>query len=745
MLRSDNTRTGRAFGTLKQAVSVPWRNLVLPTLYGVAGVLVVGPALSSVWGFGPLGIAADTTLNLLLAGYVLLAVFTIALAERVWRTIAAGRRRGNPARLHVRFISVFSLAAVVPVLLVAGFLTVAFSRGIDQWFGERVSTVMNTVVSVAGSNVREVQNVIRGDVLAMAQDLNTNESRFREEPEAFGRYLVDQAILRGFAAVYLIDSSGAILARAESDTAPAFEAPQLDDLAAAGDNSVLLVQREAADLIWALYRLRDYEDAHLYVVRRFENGMLSQLLAAQQALNDYRAAEARSDQLQQAFGAAYAAVALWVLLGTVWFALVNASRLAVPISRLSQAARRVGEGDWSSRVPPGRSHDEIGALGVAFNRMTETLEAQRNALVGAREDAERRSRFIETVLQEVSAGVVGLDQRGVMTAVNPSAALLLGAAARELLGRRIGEVASELAEVVQQVRENPAQSEYQVELQGPRERVMLRVRGKAGPDGVVLTFDDVTRLVAAQRQAAWRDVARRIAHEIKNPLTPIQLSAERLQRKFGADVDDATGTFVQCTDTILRQVADIRRMVDEFSTFARMPIAKPERADLAQIAAETLLAQRIAFPQIDMTRSGVPGPAEIMCDTRLVVQALTNVVKNAAEAIEARQLRDGEPRQGQLVLNLFVEESEVGIEVLDNGPGYPEHDRLRLLEPYVTTRERGTGLGLAIVSRVLEDHGGRIELGDAPAPLNGALTRLVFPRATPDTQPAATNPAENAT
>jgi two-component system, NtrC family, nitrogen regulation sensor histidine kinase NtrY len=709
------------------------RNLFLPLLYGISGILVGAPALTAVSGFGPVGIASNITFWALIAGSALLLLVAGILAARVWRTIQAGRRRGNPARLHVRFITIFSLAAVVPVILVAGFLTVAFSRGVEQWFGNRVSTVMNTVVNVASSNVSEMQNAIVGDVLAMAKDLNANESRFREERATFNRYLVDQAIFRDFAAVYLIDGRGNILARAESDSAPPFEAPTAADLSASKDNQVLLNQREASDLTWAMYRLRDYEDASLYVVRKFANGMLSQLLGAQTALNDYRGAEARSGQLRFAFGLAYAAVAAWVLLGTIWFAQVSASRLAVPISRLSQAARRVGEGDWSTRVPEARRNDEIGALGDAFNRMTATLEAQRRALVGAREEAEKRSRFIETVLSEVSAGVIGVDQRDQVTAANPSAANLLGRPVGSLLGQRIGDVSPGLLAIVSDIRESPgADTDHQVELDGPSGKLILRVRGGLGPDGVVLTFDDVTRLIAAQRQAAWRDVARRIAHEIKNPLTPIQLSAERLQRRFKPQINEDPETFEQCTATILRQVSDIGRMVDEFSAFARMPTPQFADVDLNSLALEAVQAQRIAFPNIDFEIVPIAHDASARGDDRLIVQALTNVIKNAAEAVSQSQERDGEPERGKVEVSIRQSDELVAIEVSDNGPGYPQQDRMRLLEPYVTTRTRGTGLGLAIVSRVLEDHGGRVELADAPPPLGGALTRLCFPL--PDTE-----------
>jgi two-component system, NtrC family, nitrogen regulation sensor histidine kinase NtrY len=379
-------------------------------------------------------------------------------------------------------------------------------------------------------------------------------------------------------------------------------------------------------------------------------------------------------------------------------------------------------------------------LGRAFNRMTTQLEAQRGELIKARQEAEARSAFTRTVLSDVSAGVIGLDPDGRIAVANRSAATLLGQPDAKLEGRRLLEVAPEFAEILRRAAEQEPQESHRVDLQrqGGATHLNVRINADAAGRGQVLTFDDMTRLVAAQRQEAWKDVARRIAHEIKNPLTPIQLSAERLQRKYGREITEDREVFERCTDTILRQVADIGRMVDEFSGFARMPAPRPKLTDLTELMRASAFAQRLSSPDIRFDVEST-ATAPLWCDERLMAQAITNVVKNASEAIQARRQQTGEPKEGRVLLRLSDIKDVVILEIIDNGIGFPAKDRARLVEPYVTTRAKGTGLGLAIVQRVVEDHGGILELTDAdPAP--GAVVRFVLPRQTasgptsPDTQ-----------
>jgi two-component system nitrogen regulation sensor histidine kinase NtrY len=425
-------------------------------------------------------------------------------------------------------------------------------------------------------------------------------------------------------------------------------------------------------------------------------------------------------------------VSLVILLSAIWLGLWAANRLVRPISSLIGAAERVSEGDLKAQVEVERSDDEVGLLGRAFNRMTGQLDAQRTALVSANRQNDERRRFTEAVLAGVSAGVIGLDRDGAITIVNRAAARLLGAAPEEIEGRRYSDAVPELAALIGRAISEPVgRSSGEVTVKrGTTSRVLsVQVSSERGADGsgFVATFDDITDLVSAQRTAAWADIARRIAHEIKNPLTPIQLSAERLKRKYASEISTDPEVFAQCTDTIIRQVGDIGRMVDEFSSFARMPTPVMRRENAQELIQQAVFLQRVAHPQITFETRAPKEPVYLECDGRLVAQALTNVLKNAGEAVGARIAKGDDATPGRIVIALEPGDNSIVFRVTDNGVGLPHEHRDRLTEPYVTTRAKGTGLGLAIVRKVIEDHGGEIVLQDAGENQHGAEIVLTFP------------------
>ncbi|MET0545093.1 MAG: ATP-binding protein, partial [Caulobacterales bacterium] len=547
------------------------------------------------------------------------------------------------------------------------------------------------------------------------------------------RYLTQQAIYRSFAAAYVVSGSGQVLAKAESPRAPAYEPPEDVALRDANQGDVALSMIEKADLIRATYRLKDYHNAYLYVARYADAGILETLRKSEASVVAYRQAEEQRGRLQVQFFLSYLEIALLVLLGSAWLGISAATGIAAPIGRLAEAADRITKGDLATRVDPGPIDDEVAELARAFNRMTGELDAKQRDLLSAREDAETRSRFIETVLSGVTAGVLGVDAEGRITAANRSAAQLLSAIDfGALVGRSLVEVSPQLAKLLSiQLPADGDAAQGQVELPQGSQLITLDVRVARIPDtpGFVFTFDDVTRLVAAQRQSVWKDVARRIAHEIKNPLTPIQLSAERLRRKYLSEITSDRETFEQCTDTIVRQVQDIGRMVDEFAAYSRTPEPRIAPADVAEVVRASAFSERLRHPQIKMEIVLPDGPVVADCDDRLISQAVVNLLKNAAESIEVRRSRDGEPKDPRIQVRVSSDEAAVEIAVIDNGVGFPALGRARLVEPYMTTREKGTGLGLAIVKRVVEDHGGSLTLEDAPQPGPGAQVKIILPLA----------------
>jgi two-component system, NtrC family, nitrogen regulation sensor histidine kinase NtrY len=674
---------------------------------------------------GPLGPASPLVLTLLAVNVFLILGLGGLLAWRVIRL--AGEQTGDAgARLHLRFVALFAGAAVLPALIVALFFGVLVTRGVDSWFNARVQTVVENSARVARSYLDEQAINIRDHATLMARDLNTaGPSELAGSPIVFSQFLRQQAQDNGFVAAYVLDSRGRVLASADMNDAPKFLIPPLDSFKVADQGEIPERTFETASVFRALYRLRSFSDAYLYVVWPVPSGVFSHLSESEASINAYREAKASRRRIQFSFAAIYVEVVLVVLLGAVSVGMHAASSIAGPIARLVQASGKVAGGDLSVRVDSTDGIEEINGLFRAFNHMTRDLQAQQNALVAAHTEAESRRQFVETMLFGVSAGVIGLDPAGRISVVNRQAAALLELP-ESRLGRPLHELVPEFEAVVVRAVGAGVQVEEDVDVVRGAESRRLRLRVGHSPDGLVLTFDDITRLIAAQRNAAWKDVARRIAHEIKNPLTPILLSAERIRRKYRSEVTGDLETFDRCTDTIIRQVGDIRSMVDEFSAFARMPAPKFERTDAAELLRQAVFAQRVADPGTQIELAAPEGGVALLCDVRMIGQALTNLLKNAGEAIAAR--RGAGAHAGRIAARLVVERGWAAFEIEDNGVGLPAKDRDRLTEPYVTTREKGTGLGLAIVDRIMEEHGGELSLTDA-AVLPGARVTLRLPLA----------------
>ncbi len=680
--------------------------LLAAVLTAVAILLAASPPEA-----GPLRPASNAILTVLSLNLVLILVLAALVGFRLLALLDA-RSVDAGARLHLRFVTLFALAAVAPAVVVALFYGVLVNRGVDNWFSERVQTVVENSATVARSYVEDQKRYIGEHVSLMSVDLNRAAPALGTSPVTFAHFLSYQAAYHAFPAAYLIDREGRVLARAEAPDAPPFVMPPESSFQAADEGDISVPAFDSSDLMRALYRLNDYPDAYLYVARPVESGIITHLIEAEGSLISYREAAQSRARIQTVFALSYVETALLVLVGAVWLGMSAANAISGPVARLVQAAGRVAGGDLSARVDLHNDPEEIAVLSRAFNSMTHDLQAQQEALRRASDEAEGRREFIETVLSEVSAGVIGLDSRGRISALNRQAAQLLELSDGAVEGLTLAELAPELSAVAGEAAVS-GEAEAEVDIQRARESHRLRVRASRSDSGLVLTFDDITRLVAAQRNAAWKDVARRIAHEIKNPLTPIQLSAERLQRKFRKDVAAADlETFDRCTDTIVRQVGDIGRMVDEFSAFARMPAPRFSPQDLAELVRAQVFAQGVANPDLKIVLTEPAPEVSVMADGRMLAQALTNILKNAAEAVHARLESSPRPA-GKITVKMALADETTIISVEDNGVGLPEKDRDRLTEPYVTTREKGTGLGLAIVKRIVEDHGGDLVLTDA--------------------------------
>ncbi|MDD2326278.1 MAG: PAS domain-containing sensor histidine kinase [Alphaproteobacteria bacterium] len=679
-----------------------------------------------------------TTVGVLLAfDLAVLLLLGVLVGRRIYNIWMKRRVNQVASRLHVRVVAVFTMLAAAPALLVAMFAAVFFYFGVEAWFSERVSTALDESQQVAQAYLKEHQQVLRADALAMANDLNRQAVRLSEDPMRLAQTVSAQAYLRSLTEVIVFDGAGKILARSGLTFALSFEpiTDEMKERARQGD--VVLVVSDNDDRVRALLRLDNFVDTYLFVGRLVEPKVLEHMEKTQKAVNEYHNLKAHSSGIRVMISLIFVVVALLLLLTAVWIGLNFATTLVRPISALIAVTDRVRRGDLAARVEvDGQAHseDELAALGRAFNRMTGQIEAQRSELLEANTQLDLRRRFTEAVLAGVSAGVIGLDAAHKVNMMNARAASFFEITNPEALtGHSLDVIAPEIDALLKSMPPTARLSDGQVEVRRtgqPTRTLLVRVAPdmQAGEvNGYVITFDDVSELVSAQRKAAWADVARRIAHEIKNPLTPIQLSAERLRRKYKDEITTDPDVFVTCTETIVRHVEDIGRMVDEFSSFARMPTPVIRENDLRDLCRQTLFLQSSTRSDISYSQNLPEAKFFADCDGRQIVQALTNLLKNAAEAIEGRTAAEGEelPR-GEITLSLDSVAENVRLSVADNGRGLPVEERERLTEPYMTTRVKGTGLGLAIVKKIMEDHKGALFLTDREG--GGAVVTLTWPR-----------------
>jgi two-component system nitrogen regulation sensor histidine kinase NtrY len=669
---------------------------------------------------------------MLINGATILLLVGIVVRE-VWQVMQARRRGRAAARLHIQIVSLFSVIAVLPAVMVAIVANVTIDRGFDRLFSGPTREAIENSLSIARAYTNEHAQLISGDILGMANDIAHARPLYDQDRATFRELLTAGAAARNLPSAMLIDKDHNILESAQTGIQLAFAPPPTELLSNVNEAEPEISVIPEENYVAAVIRLRAFNDVFLYVARPLDPGVVAQLRQTEASAAEYAELESRRLGIQVSFALMFAVIALTILMASVLIGLNFANWLVAPIRRLMSAANVVSTGDLHVQVPVHKSEGDLAQLGETFNKMTQELRTQRDELVSASDLIDSRRRFIEAVLSSASAGIIGVDTSGSVGILNRSAEKLIGHAEAETLDHPLSDVLPELDDMMKTAREGTqrlVQGQITITRDGHERNLSVRVSAEQtsqSRDSYIITLDDITELVSAQRTSAWADVARRIAHEIKNPLTPIQLSAERIRRKFGKVITEDKAVFEQCTDTIVRQVDDIRRMVDEFSRFARMPKPVIEGEDVADTVRQAVFLMRVGHPDIEIAAEIKEEPMLAQFDRRLISQALTNIIKNATEAIEA--VPPEELGKGRIDVIAARENDDIVIDVVDNGIGLPKVSRARLLEPYVTTREKGTGLGLAIVGRVLEDHGGRIELNDAAdirPGQRGAWMRLRF-------------------
>ena len=703
---------------------------VAPVVVGLA--LVSALASFAVFtGYTPIIPTDPVVIDVFLADGIIAFVLILLVAIEAFKLVASYRAKQAGARLHAYIVVLFSITAAVPAVIMAVVGSVALDRGLYPAFVDDVGHFIAETRD-AGKLIRSKQcESLQRDADLAASDLERARVGYSDR-NFFQNFFDSRVHALGFTTAVIMGADGSVTERVDTDKPGQVQKPSAADLEGARTGEQVCFRVDNARSFVVLRYLPSYDKSFLYVERPLDPFTIAFQQHATEINDLFALFDAHRRSIQRAFIVMYGLLAAIMLLSAIWLGLSFANALVAPIRRLINATDQVSSGNLYVQVPVRRSEGDLARLGETFNKMISELRLQQNRLIAARETIDERRLFTEAVLSGVPAAVIGIDGRGDVTVVNPSARKLLDTFASDgpAVGSALLGLIPELAAILAEAREGRQRLQQgQVTLaRGGRERTFnIRVTSDLAARAdrnYVVTLDDITDLVSAQRTSAWADVARRIAHEIKNPLTPIQLSAERLKRRYSKVITEGRDVFDQCTDTIVRQVEDMKRMVDEFSSFARMPKAMLAEDDLGKCVSQVVFLMKVAHPEIEFVEDLPNDPLITRFDRRLLSQAVTNIIKNATEGLAGRSPGEAEP--GRIAVSLGIADGQVGIEVSDNGKGFPVENRQRLLEPYMTTRSEGTGLGLAIVAKIFEDHGGGIELLDALGH-RGARVRLHFP------------------
>lgn len=684
-------------------------------------------------GMTPINPTRDVVITSVVINGLIVGLLLFLILREAFRLIRSRQRGRAAARLHIRIIGLFSLVAAIPAILVAVLAGITLDVGLDRWFEIRTKTIVQSSIGVANAYLNESIRGLQGATVSMARDLDKSQQVYSLDRSGFRQLLTIQARGRGMVGAFLLKADGSVIMKSDiKQDRPLPPPPEGALETAANGEPALIPPGSGISLVGAIMKMSEIPDAYLYTLRVVNPEVLRAIQLMKANTDEYKGLESNRLTYQIAFAIIYTGVCLIILLSAIWMGISVADRFVSPIRRLITAADEVSSGNFDVAVSTRHAEGDLRNLSKTFNVMISELNSQRNEILAAKDDIDHRARFTEAVLSGVSAVVLGVNGTGEITIANPPAFQLLAIPSNgQIAGRQLEELAPDIATVLKNaVSSGRIKHHEQISYRLDGVDCTLNVQVTSEQEGDedqswVITLDDITDLVSAQRNNAWADVARRIAHEIKNPLTPIQLSAERIRRRFGKQIELDKDIFDQCTETIVRQVSDIGRMVDEFSSFARMPKPKMEPQNLVDSIRESVFMQKVSNPEIIYETKFDEDPLTGLFDSRLISQALTNVIKNASEAIDA--LPDENKNQGNIKIHAYRSGEFLVIDIIDNGKGLPKNNRQQLLEPYMTTREKGTGLGLAIVRKVMEDHGGNIQLMDSPEPNEngqGAMMRL---------------------
>ncbi|MBX5159044.1 MULTISPECIES: PAS domain-containing sensor histidine kinase [unclassified Rhizobium] len=729
-------------------------------LFAVPGLVLAGGALLCatatlfvLLGLTPIAPSSHVVITSVIVNSFFVLTLLALIAREVARLLKARTRGRAAARLHIRIVVLFSIVAITPAILVAIFASITLNAGLDRWFALRTQSIVSSSRNIGQAYMMENASYLQGQTVSMANDLERNRALYSLDRTGFADLMTRQARGRGLLGSFLVERDGSVIVQADIATEKPLPAIPQDALEKAAAGQPTLIPPGVTNLVGAIIKLDAIQGTFLYTVRAVDPKVMGAMRMMEENATEYRSMEANRFSLQIAFAVLYIGFALIVLLAAIWTAIAVADRIVRPIRLLITAADSVASGNMDIVVPVHAVDGDVANLSRTFNKMISEIRTQRDEILEAKDEVDDRRRFIEAVLSGVTAAVIGVEQDRRIAIVNSSVETLMSLSADEMLGKQLVDIAPEVDHVLTEAASrHRGDFRKQIALvRGGTVRTLsvqvTREEVRDQSESYVITLDDITDLVIAQRSTAWGDVARRIAHEIKNPLTPIQLSAERIQRRYGKQIDPGDrAVFDQCTDTIIRQVGDIGRMVDEFSAFARMPKPTKEPSDLRDILRDAIFLREMGNHHVSFAQDFGEQPLEGLFDSRMLGQAFGNLIKNAVEAIEAVPSDERDERKILVRAALDTGRDRFTVDVIDNGRGLPVENRHSILEPYMTMREKGTGLGLAIVKKIIEEHGGQLELHDAPADFDrgrGAMIRVHLPRRDPTPASPAANDKES--
>jgi two-component system, NtrC family, nitrogen regulation sensor histidine kinase NtrY len=711
------------------------RLLALPGIITVVLALVTASiSFAILIGITPITPDRNVTLALVIVNVALIIFLILLICREIFRIVSARRSGKAASRLHVRIVALFSLIAAIPAIVVAIVASVTLNLGLDRWFDTNTRDIVSSSQSLTRAYIGETALNLQSTSFSMLLELDAQRTLYSLDRGGFIRYMTLQAGGRGLLGAFLVREGGDVVVKSETGVESRLPPPTEDALKTAVDGKPVIIPPGNSNFVGAVIKMREIPNLYLYTVRAVDQQIQEAIRLMEANTQRYQEMDANRIPTQIAFALLYFGLTLIVLLSAIWTGIAVADRLVRPIRLLIGAADDVAAGNLDISVPVRSSDGDVGALSGTFNNMVAELKSQRNELLSAKDQIDERRRFSEAVLSGVTAGVIGIESDGSISILNRSAEHMFGVSSQDAIGKSLTSIAPEIGQAFEVARTTgrTVHREQVSMTRGGAARnfnVQVTVEDAESDDySYVVTVDDITDLVQAQRSSAWADVARRIAHEIKNPLTPIQLSAERIRRRYGKVITEDREVFDQCTETIIRQVGDIGRMVDEFSAFARMPKPEMRAMDLREALREASFLIEVSRQDIHFNHEYGSEKLIGSFDSRLLGQAFGNVIKNASEAIDA--VSKEERGDGYILVRSQKIDGQLVVDVIDNGKGLPGDDRQKLLEPYMTTREKGTGLGLAIVRKIVEEHGGHLELHDAPADFHGgrgAMIRMIFP------------------